>query len=518
MERLPPEAIFKIVCYLIYEDGSIDSFREKRGGQKPWRESFAAYATISKQWQWQIERLTFGRLFLTRQRLETAARILTRTRLSYVVAIDLEVVLDRYDSEAETRVENATEKQRNNQVFTSTFNRLFSLLKPLYDPAHAACTRTLRISAYSPSDAWRGDPFRYVTARRQRLGFGIPQLLQGRYQQSYLELSGPLELDIDLFSRFNIDSPWTLCLKQRLISPSACCQITGKLRGVEAVEWHLTDNEKKDISLRRRLRHDFSKGLSLLPASLRHFVLHFEHKPPADDSFQPRKILDDASMGVDPLSVALRDLSQQLVTFEIRGGASLTSDVLWPAASPGAVDVTWPRLRVLKIQLSGVTPNGEWLFEGQPDPPSDDDDPPVRPPEDGQEDGLMAEPDAPAYEDLRFNFFRRSCNTALAKSWFVAAGRAATRMPMLQSLEIFSAQAGGPGQDWRQSRHPACSIRYSVTERSLVITCTPNIAVEGELTEVWRAAASVHLGSPEALDIKSITPPPRPISPPEDPS
>lgn len=508
MNRLPAEALAEIITHASapsskwldlanwakpWQDWAYDEVSQK---QVKYTHSIARYATVSRAWQPHIERLIFAKLYLSPARMAAAKEILTLMRLGYVRSLDLEVVLDPYDDEATMRLENTEEKQRNNEVFTRTVAQLFSLLKPL-DTSAFPSRRSLHLSAYSPSDGFLREDMARLRYRR-RMGI-IDNMMEVRYQQSYLELldTPGLVLSLGIFSEFKVPSPFSRSLQRRLISPSACCRIAAQLHGVEEIDWHLSDNEKKDVALRRRLRDDFAKGLPLLPKSLRHVVLEYPHESPRNHDFSSSDILDKANPTADPLSVALRQLSKRLVSADLRG-ISLTADFFKSSSTSDGRKELWPQLKALTVYMSAVEPTGEWLLdrhvEYRPSSSSSSQ---------GPEPWDRVQLDEPADEDEEVNEFRGSPRARLREQ-FIEAGRSAKKMPALQDLYIHTGCEVPTVNIKLRSYLPYCSLRYSVASRSLKIESLPMVEVDGDLGLEWRLAAEKHLGNGDDLSIESV--------------
>ncbi|KAI4600100.1 hypothetical protein KJ359_001202 [Pestalotiopsis sp. 9143b] len=311
-----------------------------------------------------------------------------------------------------------------------------------------------------------------------RMNGATDNILKARFDQSYLDLSGPLESTIDCFSTFCIPDPVEQDLKYRRISPSAACRIAAKLGKLNKITWHLSDNEKKDATLRKALRRDFSERLADLPQSLKHVVLHYTRTPPRNHEYSPMNILDAGDLAGDPLSLAVRQLCKGLVTADIK--ASLEPDCFAPSSSEhdATDDTQWPNMQIFNLTLCAVTPSGKWLFDRHPDA-IEDEEPWV------EADNLMDDkPDAPAEEDWRLYEFRGAPNITTIKPWIMAAAKAASTMPSLTELKIESGCGTTP-----KPYRPHFALRYSARAPLLEITSTPVLDADRELEEAWSNAA-----------------------------
>ncbi|KAH8662093.1 hypothetical protein BX600DRAFT_550925 [Xylariales sp. PMI_506] len=493
---LPPEILSRIVFFLT----PLNKFGTDL--DKPWRgdDSLAKYAVVSKQWQTEVERHTFGHIFLSTRRLasDEARQTLTPSRFRLVHTINLEAVLDEYDDEARTRVETSQEQHRNSKRFTSMLVDFFALLKPLEATqalTHQDRKRTLILGAYSPSDTWR-EPGRGVERRRWRLRYLIPDILDYRYLQSHLEL---LECDLpslSFISHFQIPQAWH---QYRFINPGACCIIASKLNKLDSIVWHLSDNEKRDLDLRRRLRRDMARCLPALPPSLSHIQLTYSHDPPHNETFEPANIVGPKGTP-DPVSVALRDVCQCLETATI--SAALTPEFFWPTFVASSADngsdekardirgespqLHWPRLRKLQLGICPADPSGRWLHERyyryRTLSPEDGY---ATPSDDGIEDG---EPDTPADEDRWPKYFRGSPNETTMAEWLLAAGQAAARMPLLEDLWFGT---GATAIGWY--------LDYNVARRAVQVESGPVFASSPTVVDAWQRVGTAH--APESGEL-----------------
>ncbi|KAI0133760.1 hypothetical protein BJ170DRAFT_175133 [Xylariales sp. AK1849] len=441
MDSLPSEILEHIIFYLVPEHRFWHPKRDVSQGERA--DSIAAYAVISRQWQASIERLNFAHLCLTTARLasNSAKRTLTTSRLKLVRFIDLEVVLEFYGFPEQFLAETDSEKRRNNEVFTRTVAALFALLKPL--DGKDMSRKVLRLVAYSPAD-----PDRRPGRRLERNDHWVRDKLETRYEQSYLELTWDELPTLSMISVFHVPAPYQ---KYRFISPGACCMIATKFNSLELITWFLSDNERKNLSLRRRLRDVFAKSIPDLPSSLQRIELFYRHKLSAPPSNPREDDVGTISVVPDPLSVALRGLCQRLRSVRIH--AALTSDFFWPSyATPSQPH--WPQLTALEL----VVVDPALLL------------------------GRRAMHDSESKPHV-------TAKLPVVIDWFLAIGRAATQMPKLRDLFL---GGGLDGRKW--------GISYFTSQNCVFVECIPNFDLTRQVLDTWNRAAQVHGGAEIEVD------------------
>jgi hypothetical protein len=123
---------------------------------------------------------------------------------------------------------------------------------------------------------------------------------------------------------------------------------------------------------------DLARSLSTLSLdTLTHFQFSFPHYPPENHGWKNTTALRLEDHGVDHLSVALRCIMQapNMRKVMLGGYMSLSPSLLWPLDAPTAPAEAsdegdaaktkplpvWPSLEAFLIDLSPVSPHGEWL-------------------------------------------------------------------------------------------------------------------------------------------------------------
>ena len=219
-------------------------------------EPVSIYAPVSKAWQTSIEHHTFSRLHLTPARISEFERIVQGSRQKYVRHIDLDVELDPYDEAACRRHESDEDQERNNQVFTQTFQNLFKALNSWPEGQVEDLGITLSVKVYSPTDISRLGQSE-ARARRRHIG-GPKDILDRRFERSYVRFTSPEKeanesglLDsVSALTELHIDAG-----NLRHVWPASCSTIANKLPRLRSFNASLWDNEKKDLNLRKAARN-----------------------------------------------------------------------------------------------------------------------------------------------------------------------------------------------------------------------------------------------------------------------
>ncbi|ROW02590.1 hypothetical protein VPNG_07854 [Cytospora leucostoma] len=372
MDYLPGEITANIISHLA-EDGGDNRLLQ--------------YATVSRRWQQNIEARTFAHVTLTPARLASplAAQALTPNRVRrFVRSIEAELLLPPYNKEARGRREDANEKREANALFTSFIRQIFTFLAP--SPGTEVCSEGDRRQGQQPQQP-KG--FDIMAGYRPKIRLSLTaccvsdaedimerhfatfrgasrDLFRARYESSYIDLlpaagrsvQDEAEALPELACVSEFHAQGSSGLGSRAFAPRALCLIASRMSGLKAIEWGLSDNEKRDIALRKTLRTDFANTLERLPSTLQHFRLYYERHEPKDHSFQTPSIIDETDYGNDKLSLALYKLSQRLRTFELV--AQVGPEILWPLQTgPDHQDGNlplWPNMWRYTIEPGAIAP------------------------------------------------------------------------------------------------------------------------------------------------------------------
>ncbi|KAJ9665669.1 hypothetical protein H2201_004153 [Coniosporium apollinis] len=342
MDRLSTELLAAIISYLEPPD-LINSL------------------TVSRQWQFTVERHTFRSPHVRSSELDRFATVFSASnRAGALVKLNFHIVLPAYSDDRCAKFENEKEKKANNEAFTDALIGLFKIFHS-WENSNAVRTRpfALNFGAYSPSDPG----FR---EERDRPG----DLMLHRYEHSFLSLLKPEELpSVESITHFPHGVLGTRC-----VAAAAIATIAAKLPALESIDWELEDAASPGDPPRYQSRYDFAQALFAIKASkLKSFSLSFPFIPPQNEFFEfPSAIPPNFSPTDDPLSSALYAISQipSLQVFRLLGEISISPSLFGPTPSTGETPIaqpaTYPSLEAIALELNRTTPSGDWLFAGDP--------------------------------------------------------------------------------------------------------------------------------------------------------
>ncbi|KAF3015074.1 hypothetical protein E8E14_011322 [Neopestalotiopsis sp. 37M] len=441
-------------------------------------ESACDLASISRGWQECVEEKTFASLRIRSTQMQQLRDIVTPLRQSYVRQMTFEVVLPKYDAKLLAwRKETPDEQQLNKRAFTHAILPFLNAIASWNAPAGGKHKQrpgiSFRIKASCPSDKV---PDRYGVLRRR----------YKRWDNSILEILQDSSHKIPLLPAISE----FLCgngLYSRKLSPKTCCDIAAQMPNVHTLDWNLAENERSDLARRIQMRQDFAAGLQIIPASVRHFTLYHGPRAPNTHTWDPHRLESGNQDSHDPLSVALRSLSQRLYTLTI-DNATVSPEVFWPVSpssprlpSPDEVG-DFPHLEKVTVRLNEVTPAGEWFFTGHYAPA-------------GEEAGNSDDSDIFIKPDSH-SWFRCKLDPKVAEPYFLAAARAAQHMPKLKEFFL----------EWMATPLP-CGLEYKVSNHEgpravLTLWGSPPVEPSLELAEAWGKVTETLLGSPELMRIE----------------
>ncbi|KAF7539529.1 hypothetical protein G7054_g2020 [Neopestalotiopsis clavispora] len=427
-------------------------------------ESACDLASISRGWQECVEEKTFASLRIRSTQMQQLRDIVTPLRQSYVRQMTFEVVLPKYDAKLLAwRKETPDEQQLNKRAFTHAILP-FLTLSPV--GMHRLAGNTSSDRAYLSASRRPARATRYLIATAY----------------SVADSSHKIPL-LPAISEF-------LCgneLYSRKLSPKTCCDIAAQMPNVHTLDWNLADNERSDLARRIQMRQGFAAGLQMIPASVRHFTLYHGPRAPNTHTWDPHRLESGNQDSHDPLSVALRSLSQRLYTLTI-DNATVSPEVFWPVSpssprlpSPDEVG-EFPHLEKVTVRLNEVTPAGEWFFTGHYAPIGEESG-------DSDDSDIFIKPDS-------HSWFRCKLDPKVAEPYFLAAARAAQHMPKLKEFFL----------EWMATPLP-CGLEYKVSNHEgpravLTLWGSPPVEPSLELAEAWGKVTETLLGSPELMRIE----------------
>jgi hypothetical protein len=247
---LAPELVLRVLFFLELEE-------ERPGPRTPYftrpRRFFPQYATVSRQWQHAVERVTFASVTLKSTELAYFSEVFTCwSRRTALGTLRYEVVLPTYSEKACGRFENYRDKRGNDEAFTKAVYGLFSILKVWEESitTFQSLTRPMQLhisSIYSPVDfAPRG-----VESDLYQFGFGNRHdVKEHRYEHSVIKLCK--WDDLPTLSRVKVFKAFVHY--SRVVEPRSIAEITAKLTSLEALYWGLDDDEKINVRQRQQNR------------------------------------------------------------------------------------------------------------------------------------------------------------------------------------------------------------------------------------------------------------------------
>jgi hypothetical protein len=194
------------------------------------------------------ERFTFADLHISSAELEDFRQIFPVSnpagRRFHLRSLHFKVIIPKYSIAARGQYENQDDCDSNNNAFTRAITSLFEILSswPEYDRY-----MSLQIYARSPSD-WQAEPDWTIRRARFERGRAFPEeeLLQRRYQDSYLQLTGKIALpDVKCITSLEVMG----CDNFRNIAPGAVSEIVVHLPRLQTVTATLRDKARNGTGI-----------------------------------------------------------------------------------------------------------------------------------------------------------------------------------------------------------------------------------------------------------------------------
>ncbi|PGH11201.1 hypothetical protein AJ79_05043 [Helicocarpus griseus UAMH5409] len=349
MVRFPQELVSNIVDYLIDDDSS----------------QLISYATISREWQYAVERINLNRLKFESTKLSKFANLFRPSqshRRTLVKVVYYCIVLPAYNDEACGKYENENEKEANSQVFSEALYALFKVLKALDDEkVRSGGEMVLILEPYSSTDTHR----RPKNSNRKK-DLGIK-----RYQASFLQIKNPERLPLlsNIITFYSQEDYHT-----RNVEPASAIAIASKLRNLKECYVEFSDREFLSAALRRTNRYNLAQALSAYPQSVDDIRIKLHCKNPEDEGSAPPNLLPSpspsSSSPTDPLNLALHDFIQKANVGKIVLEDHLvTPELFWPPSNTTAISDSssfWQNLREIQVHMQVSTPDGGWYFMNDP--------------------------------------------------------------------------------------------------------------------------------------------------------
>ncbi|KAK8102949.1 hypothetical protein PG984_016095 [Apiospora sp. TS-2023a] len=327
MDRIPPEIKNQIIRLAgTNEDDVLTS--------EPFPlASLPQYATVSREWQEHVERITFSTLHLDPCRLAKAKEIITPSRQSFVRKIEFSAWSSNGPSSSTSSEQNNADGEEsieqqanaNSKHFTEQLHSLLNYL-----------------------NGWnvaQGE-FELLIAGRENGRNTINNLQADIYRQL------PKNHFITKFTH----QCW-FHRKELQLSPKACCEVASLFPNLRSIMYLLAPTFEDDAA-QIQSRVDFAAALALIPASVRSFSLMYRHRYDRYNGNTPLSPLFPSGEP-DPLSVALRRLSTQLEYADL---SAVIDSELFFGTGMNSEETHWPRMRDVIVKGGVRTPGGGRFF------------------------------------------------------------------------------------------------------------------------------------------------------------
>ncbi|KAH9879248.1 hypothetical protein J1614_002687 [Plenodomus biglobosus] len=454
MDSLPQELINRIVWFAErYPDQdkwfpAIGQFFKSDGPPS----QFPRLAGLNRVWKEAVEAVTFRQLGIKSDDLDSLQAIVTGNRRKHLTRLSFTALLPEYSEEACARKESRVEQHTNNEAFTKGICDFFAVLRTWEDHgvrsalwldiSPAASLTDSRVYVDGPAR----DELMYEVAIGKR-----KDILSDRWVESRLHLLQPGTLPtLSIVQRLTI-----IGNGQRKIARPIATELARVLPELNAVEWEFEDYEDrsdkdsdrdslmsgsdsdsvKDLARSPKVRgEDRTKFADELTETelclLRSADIVFYHVSPVDQR-HTRPSIVPGGLTYDPLSTALRNLSQRLTTLTL--SARLDSTLFWPSQDKG-MSPSWPQLKSLDVTFDMVAPSGEWYFTGPR---------PVDHTHDDVDSGTVGGVDARKYS---YRDFRIHPDPQTFDPFLGAFAKAVAQMPVLEFFMLTSDLVGRTGR------------------------------------------------------------------------
>ncbi|KUI66789.1 hypothetical protein VM1G_02267 [Cytospora mali] len=359
MDKLSPDIISLITTFLNIESPQI---WPPRPDWRIWPRPRPAppprkpiYATVSRQWQYAVEAQSLAHIELKSTELSTFKSIFSEPRRRAALRkLNFCVCLPSY---GDTPGRHAA----NENVAKTAITSLLALLGE-WD---FGSMRTFQLSIKFRLD----EELLYDSDGPTYQGFDMANSSAARRYTSLGKDQACLP-SVQLVSSLTLDS-----CPGMVLHPTALCQLAAAFPRLEDLDIEYLDPAIKRRDMRREHRLALANGLrglrECLPQLKRLRIERMGAPDPRNHSFESTRLaIHDQENGVDPLCVAIRDLSQGTLAELELVNILLSPDLFRDGRNvgPGQADTTvWPHLQRLKITAGLLAPSGEWYYTGDPD-------------------------------------------------------------------------------------------------------------------------------------------------------
>ncbi|KAE8371306.1 hypothetical protein BDV26DRAFT_276381 [Aspergillus bertholletiae] len=335
MDYLSPE-ILQIIIPHLCNDPRI---------RQPWEPQsvpkVARYATISRRWQYAVERFTMAEIKKYSSDLDMFRQVFSDPRRRKLLRkLDYEVDLPTYSMNRTMCLERRRESKANNEAFNRGVIDIFEEMSSWKTQAVE-----LTLTASSPTDRHRRSP-QLVGLSDKRWSF----------EDNYLTLDHEVSLS---------QLPFVEGLKipnaRRSLHPSAIGKVISSLPSLERLSMELNAPKIKRVEMQNEHRASLANALeSPSLRNLRTLDIYVEQDIPRNHNFKNQPT-DPQYPDGDVLNIAIRKLAEtsHLTTLNLTG---------WWLVSPALfnTDKTFPHLKKMQIQGALVAYDGRWYYNGNP--------------------------------------------------------------------------------------------------------------------------------------------------------
>lgn len=232
---------------------------------------------------------------------------------------------------------------------------------------------------------------------------------------------------------------------------------------------------------------DFARSISDLPQSVESFRLDYAATP----LYEKRPALQRSIPGQDELSLALHNMSQQLVFIELLN-IMISPELFWSSGNT----TIWPKLQTFHLSFASATCSGEWLLEK---------DPRWRTQMVNPFTGEIEPDDVPPPDYMLPDVFRIKPTEAI-NALYVAAGQAAQHMPQLKSMKVVSLAftVEENGLEYLFDETAEHWLNYQRSEGKATWISTSEFHPSNEVRETWNAVAKSHGHREVTIEVRPL--------------
>ncbi|KXJ87447.1 hypothetical protein Micbo1qcDRAFT_167460 [Microdochium bolleyi] len=441
MERLPHDIYDEICAYI-----------GRTSYNRP------ALATVSRQWQYAVERLTFEELCLKSSELDTFELIAQGSRRRLIRRLNFIVVLPSYGDDVRCKFETAADRSTNDQAFTAAFTQLFDMLQT-WNPREVGTIEFTLKDIYSVSDhpfIRMSDPsldtHKALMLVDRDADRKVIDLWSFRFGYSYIRFTEGHTLPaVSAISSFMAGNAIT-----RHLADQTLAEILGRLPNLDKATMIVNDGCVQYIGLRRSLRADFAAAIKRDLPRCRHLrslrILTTAHTiwtpDSAKDSLADRT--DPALEGQSPdaLSTAIRLATLEMPRLEELSVRGFIDCSLFMPPGQTLAPRSWPNLRHLRVSFRNRRPEGgHYLYHNDLQAvamPSEDEIPPGYPATvESNESAVLPE----QFNPITYHGHLREFNGAdelvpdhdAVEALFTAFAKTCQRLPRLQFASLSTA-------------------------------------------------------------------------------